>query len=272
VEGLGEKVQELLHELANLPAFQSLETAHPVPAGDPWVFSNYILFVIVAAALTALFFIVASRRVTLVPKGISNVAEAGVEFMRNMCVDVMGEQGVKYFPFVATLFFFILISNMIGLIPGMKPATGTIGVTATLAMLTWVVFVAVGLTKNGFFGYMKSLIPSGVREMGIGARIGLGVYIFVLEFFSTFIVRPLTLAVRLFANMYAGHIILGIFGAFVTLAWARFSVGGALVGGLSLFMTILMYAFEVFVAFIQAYVFAILTAVYIGSSLHAAEH
>ena len=126
--------------------------------------------------------------------------------------------------------------------------------------------------KNGFFGYMKSLIPAGVREMGLGARIGLGAYIFLLEFFSTFIIRPLTLAVRLFANMYAGHIIIGIFSAFVALSWAKFSIGGGLVGGVSLVMTILMYAFEVFVAFIQAYVFAILTAVYIGSSLHAAEH
>jgi F-type H+-transporting ATPase subunit a len=189
-----------------------------------------------------------------------------------MCTDVIGEQGVKYFPFIATLFFFILFNNMIGLIPGFKPGTGTIGVTATLAILTWVVFVWVGIVKNGFFGYMKSLIPSGVREMGLGARIGLGAYIFALEFFSTFIIRPLTLAVRLFANMYAGHIIIGIFSAFVALAWAKFSIGGGLIGGLSLVMTILMYAFEVFVAFIQAYVFAILTAVYIGSSLHASEH
>jgi len=272
VEGLGEKVQELLHELANLPAFSSFAQAKAVDALNPWVFTNYILWMLVAAVLTAVFFLIAARKVKLVPEGISNIAEAGVEFVRNMCVDVMGDQGIKYFPFVATLFFFILFNNIVGLIPGFKPGTGTIGVTATLALLTWVAFVWVGFTKNGFFGYMKSLIPSGVREMGIGARIVLGIYIFALEFFSTFIIRPLTLAVRLFANMYAGHIILGIFGAFVALSWAQFSVGGTLVGALSLFMTIIMYAFEVFVAFIQAYVFAILTAVYIGSSLHASEH
>ena len=272
MQGLTERVAELLHELANLPAFASLSGAEAVPAGSPWVFSNYIFWMIIAAVLTAIFFMIAARKVRLVPAGVSNIAEAGVEFVRNMCVDVMGEQGLKYFPYVATLFFFILFNNLIGLIPGFKPGTGTIGVTATLALMTWVVFVWVGFRKNGFFGYMKSLIPAGVREMGLAGRIGLGAYIFLLEFFSTFIIRPLTLAVRLFANMYAGHIIIGIFAAFVALSWSNFTVGGGLVGLVSLVMTILMYAFEVFVAFIQAYVFAILTAVYIGSSLHASEH
>ncbi len=272
MEGLGEKVAELLHELANLPVFSTFEEAHAVPPGDPWVFTNYIFWMIVSAVLTAVFFLIAARKVKLVPQGISNIAEAGVEFVRNMCVDVMGQQGLRFFPYVATLFFFILFNNLIGLIPGLRPGTGTIGVTATLAIMTWCVFVWVGFAKNGFFGYMKSLIPSGVRQMGPFARIGLGGYIFVLEFLSTFLIRPLTHAVRLFANMYAGHIIIGIFSAFVALAWAQFSIGGVLVGSLSLVMTVLMYAFEVFVSFIQAYVFAILTAVYIGSSLHAAEH
>ena len=270
--GLGEKVQELLHELSNLPAFQSFAQAKLVDAANPWVFTNYILWMLVAAILTAVFFLIAARRVKLVPEGVSNIAEAGVEFVRNMCVDVMGQEGMRFFPYVATMFFFILFNNLVGLVPGFKPGTGTIGVTATLALMTWVVFVWVGFAKNGFFGYMKSLIPAGVREMGPAGRIVLGGYIFLLEFFSTFFIRPLTLAVRLFANMYAGHIIIGIFSAFVLLAWSKFTAGGVLIGGLSLVMTILMYAFEVFVAFIQAYVFAILTAVYIGSSLHASEH
>ncbi len=139
-------------------------------------------------------------------------------------------------------------------------------------------FVWVGFAKNGFWGYFKSLIPSGVREMGLGGRLVLGGFIFVLEFVSTFIVRPLTLSVRLFANMYAGHIILGVFAAFVALFWPIFepqlewSIAGIGVGAVSLVFLILMYAFEVFVAFIQAYVFTILTAVYIQSSVHASEH
>jgi F-type H+-transporting ATPase subunit a len=272
VQGLTERVAELLHELTNLPAFASLSTAQAVPAGSPWIFSNYIFWMLIAALLTAVFFMIAARKVRLVPAGISNIAEVGIEFVRTMCDDVIGERGVDYFPFVATLFFFILFNNMLGLIPGFKPGTGTIGVPATLAIMTWFVFVWVGIRKNGFFGYLKSLIPSDVRRMGIASRIGLGAYIFVLEFFSTFFIRPLTLAIRLFANMYAGHIIIGIFSAFVALSWAKFSVGGGFIGAVSLVMTIVMYAFEIFVAFIQAYVFAILTAAYIGTSVHAAEH
>ena len=175
-------------------------------------------------------------------------------------------------------FFLILTSNLLGLIPGGKSIGGTIGGTVALALISWVVFVWVGFTKNGFYGYFKSLVPSGVRTMPLAGRLILGTYIFVLEFVSTFLVRPLTLAVRLFANIYAGHIILGVFAAFVALFWPIFeanldwSVGGIAVGGVSLLFLIIMYAFEVFVAFIQAYVFTILTAVYIQSSVHASEH
>jgi F-type H+-transporting ATPase subunit a len=269
VEQLSGKVEELLLELQVHPV-NSLHT--PVEPLNLWVFTNYMLFMVIGTIAVMALFLIASRRMTLVPKGVGNVAEAGIEFVRNMCVDVMGPEGVKYFPFVGTMFFFILINNIIGLIPGAKPATGTISVTATLAVITWLVFVWVGFAKNGFYGYFKSLIPSGVREMNIFARILLGGFIFLLEFISTFIIRPVTLAVRLFANIYAGHIILGIFAAFVIIGVEGGLSLGLIPAGLSLFMEVLMYAFEVFVAGIQAYVFAILTAVYIGMSLHASEH
>jgi F-type H+-transporting ATPase subunit a len=270
VQALGEKVQELLLELGVHPVNSLQTTVQPL---NLWVFTNYLFFMLIAGTLTALVFFVASRRVSLVPTGIANVAEAGVEFVRNMCVDVIGEKdGATYFPFIGTLFFFILFNNVLGLIPGVKPGTGTISVTAALALITWVVFVWVGFAKNGLYGYMKSLIPAGVREMNIFARIFLGGFIFILEFFSTFIIRPITLAVRLFANMYAGHILLGIFAAFVVIGIQGGLSLGIIPAGLSLLMEVVMYAFEVFVAAIQAYVFAILTAVYIGSSIHAAEH
>lgn len=269
MDQLGEKVQELLLELGVHP-INSLHTS--VPPTGTWVFTNYLFFMLIATALTMLVFVIASRKVALVPKGMANAAEAMIEFVRNMCVDVIGEkEGLKYFPFVATLFFFILFNNIMGLIPGVKPGTGTISVTATLAMITWIVFVWVGFKKNGGLGYMKSLIPSGVREMPLAAAIPLGGFIFLLEFFSTFIIRPITLAVRLFANMYAGHIILGIFSIFVIIG-IKSIPGGLIPAALSQVMIVLMYAFEVFVAGIQAYVFAILTAVYIGSSVHASEH
>jgi len=270
VEALSSKVEELLLELQVHPVSSLHTTVQPL---NLWVFTNYILFMAIAAVLTALVFVIASRRESLVPTGIANVAEAGVEFVRNLCVDVIGEKdGLKYFPFIGTLFFFILFNNIMGLIPGVKPGTGTISVTTALALIVWVVFVWVGFAKNGAYGYMKSLIPSGVREMNIFARIFLGGFIFLLEFVSTFLIRPVTMAVRLFANMYAGHIILGIFAAFVVIGIEGGLSLGLIPAGLSLFMQVIMYAFEVFVAGIQAYVFAILTAVYIGSSLHASEH
>ncbi|PKQ14205.1 MAG: ATP synthase F0 subunit A, partial [Actinobacteria bacterium HGW-Actinobacteria-8] len=208
-----------------------------------------------------------------------SVLEAGVEFIRNLATDVIGQKdGPKYVPLLGSFFFLILTSNMLGLIPGGKSIGGTIGGTTALALISWLVFVWVGFKKNGFYGYFRSLIPSGVREMPLAGRIGLGGFIFLLEFVSTFLVRPLTLAVRLFANMYAGHVILGVFSAFVllfipvTIEQLSLSVGGVAVGLVSFTFLVLMYAFEVFVAFIQAYVFTILTAVYIQMSVHASDH
>jgi len=291
MELLPEKIAELVHELAVLP-FDNMN--HHGPVVDALVLTNYVVWGIIALIVISLLFVIVAnqekRRLALAadsgdvkalaPSGrLMGMLEAGVEFIRNMAVEVIGpKDGPKFVPLLGTFFFLILTSNMLGLIPGGKSIGGTIGGTVALALISWLVFVWVGFTKNGFYGYMKSLIPSGVREMPLAGRIGLGAYIFLLEFISTFIVRPLTLAVRLFANMYAGHIILGVFSAFVllfipvTVEKLSPSIGGVGVGIISFAFLLIMYAFEVFVAFIQAYVFTILTAVYIQSSVHASEH
>lgn len=290
-ELLSEKIAELLHELSVLPAdnmhFEGAVTS-------PTVLTNYTAWLIIASIVVAVMWIAAanssrkrmalaqsSGNVTdLAPAGrFASIIEMGIEFIRDMSIDVIGEKdGRKYTPLLATLFFLILVSNFIGLIPGAKSFAGSMGGTVALALITWIVFVWVGFVKNGFFGYFKSLIPSGVREMPLAGRLLLGTYLFILEFLSTFLIRPLTLSVRLFANMFAGHIVLGIFAAFAALFWPlvqpalEFSVGGVAVGAVSILFLVIMYAFEVFVAFIQAYVFTILTAVYIQSSVHASEH
>jgi len=284
MELLPEKIAELVHELAVLP-FDDMHYEHPVV--EALVLTNYVVWGIIALLLiSALFIIVANKEKrqlamagegdvkALAPAGrLVGVLEAGVEFIRNMAVDVIGpKDGQRFVPLLGTFFFLILTSNMLGLLPGGKSIGGTIGGTVALALISWCVFVWVGFTKNGFMGYMKSLIPSGVREMPLAARIGLGGYIFLLEFISTFFIRPLTLAVRLFANLYAGHIILGVFSAFVLLFMKQISIANVAVGGISFVFLLIMYAFELFVAFIQAYVFTILTAVYIQSSVHASEH
>lgn len=268
MEGFGYKLASKLHHYSVLP-WDDVEGT--VGAAEAFVLTNYIFFLIIAAVVTLLFFFAAGRKLDLVPSGVGNIAEAGYEFIRNLCVEAMGKEGAKFAPFIATLFFFILFSNLIGLIPGALPGTGTIGVTATLAVMVFLLYNFIGFKRFGFIGYLKSFVPSGIREMGLGGKLTLGVFVFVLEVVGHFL-RPLTLAVRLFANMFAGGMILGIFGIFVVLGVAQLSVGGFAIAGLSTVMLLIMYAFKLFVAFIQAYVFALLTSVYIGGALHADEH
>jgi F-type H+-transporting ATPase subunit a len=268
VDGFGEKLASKLHHYSVLPWNDVNGTVDPTTA---LMLTNYTFFLLIASVVTLVFFLVAARRVALVPRGIGNVAEAGYEFIRNLCVDNMGKEGVKMAPFIGTLFFFILVNNVIGLVPGALPGTGSIGVTATWAVMVFIVYNAIGFKKNGFIGYLKSFIPSGVREMPAFGRYTLGPFIFVLEIVGHFL-RPLTLAVRLYANMFAGGIILGIFGIFMILGVQSLGALGITMTGFGFMMLVIMYGFKVFVAFIQAYVFAILTSVYIGGALHASEH
>lgn len=252
---LTEKITELLHEL------QPFAVAGNNTGKSSLILTNYMVFLMVAIALTIVFFVVASRKMALVPKGIGNIAETGVEFVRNNIVlDVMGSEGVKYLPFIVTVFFAVLFNNILGLIPGMKPGTGTLGTTFAWGIMVFVVYNAIGFKKHGVVGYLKSFLPSGTPWWLVWL-------IYPLEVISHFL-RPFTLGVRLYANMYAGHIVLGIFGIFVVMAVESFGPVSAIVGSLSLVMQIIMYAFEVFVAFIQAYVFAILTTVYINGAIH----
>ena len=162
------KVEELVHELSVLP-FNDMHGTVTSPA----TLTNYSFWGLVALVTAVLLFTVAARRVSLVPSGrFTGAMEAGVEFIRDMAVDVIGpKDGPKYTAFLATFFFMILVSNMFGLIPGGKSFAGSIGGTTALALISWLVFVWVGFKKNGFFGYFKSLIPSGVREMPLAGRL-----------------------------------------------------------------------------------------------------
>ena len=265
MENLGPAVTKLLEELNPFAVLGTGATHGGELAKNAVVLTNYSFFLIVAVALTAIFFLIASRKMSLVPKGIGNIGEWGVEFVRNNIVlDVMGSEGVKYLPFIVTVFFAVLFNDFLGLIPGLKPGTGTLGTTFAWGIMVFVVYNWIGIKKHGLWAYLKSFLPSGTPLV-------LAPFIYLLEVISH-ILRPFTLGVRLYANMYAGHIVLGIFGIFVVMAAAALGPVTAVVGSLSLLMQIVMYAFEVFVAFIQAYVFAILTAVYISGALHAGEH
>jgi F-type H+-transporting ATPase subunit a len=277
-EDLGGGVATLQHELMANPLRDTVASAtgmdRVVASYSPGNFglTNYTFWLLPAVVLLVLFFVMARNsaktqlaKANYVPKGVLNVAEAGVSLVRNsICTDVMGPEGAKYFPFIGTIFFFVLFNNLLGNIPPALPGTGTLGTTFMWGLIVFVVYNAIGIKKNGLFRYIKSFIPSGTPAW-------LAPLIFVLEIVSHFL-RPITLGVRLYANMYAGHIMLGVFAIFMAVAINQFTAMSAVVLPLSLIMQVILRAFELFVAVLQAYIFSILTAVYINGALHAAEH
>jgi F-type H+-transporting ATPase subunit a len=201
------------------------------------------------------------------PRGIRNVAESTVEFIENgVVMQTMGRDGLGWTPFLLSLFTFIYLCNVPGIIPFLQmPATARMALPAALALMVWVVYNGAGIKHQGFGGYFKSvLFPPGVPK---------ALYILVtpIEFISAIIVRPFSLAVRLFANMLAGHILLV---TFALLTEALFQAKDKILipfGILPMGMLIFLTGFEVLVAFLQAYIFTILTAVYIGGAVHP-EH
>ena len=233
-------------------------------------FNKIALIAVAAMAIGLIFFFVASRRDPMVaPTGSRNLAETTVEFVENgIVMETMGKDGLGWTPFLLSLFVFVYLCNVTGIVPFMQmPATARIAIPMFLSLLVWVIFIGTGFKHQGFFGYWKSvLFPPGVPK---------ALYILVtpIEFISTILVRPFSLTVRLFANMLAGHILLV---TFALLSEALFqaethqpflNIMGILPFGMLLFLT----AFEVLVAFLQAYIFTILTAVYIGGAAHP-EH
>lgn len=258
-------IQKLSHELSVLPLKGEQLTFAKSFNPAAFTLTNYTFWLIVATILLMVFFIVASRKMKLVPSGIGNVAEWGVAFVRDsICVDVMGPEGAKYLPFIGTIFFFVLFNNLLGNIPPALPGTGTVGTTFLWAIIVFLVYNGIGIKKSGAWRYIKSFVPSGTPVV-------LAPLIFVLEIVSHFL-RPITLAIRLFANMYAGHIMLGVFAIFCGVVLEHFTAVGLVVLPLSFLMQVVLRAFELFVAILQAYIFSILTAVYINGALHASEH
>ncbi len=210
-------------------------------------------------------FVVAIRRSALVPKGAQTVAESSVDFVReNIVMQTMGPDGMRFMPFLMSLFFFIFFANITEVIPFIQfPANSRMAAPAVLAIIVWLVFNAVGIKSQGLFGYFKNtIIPPGVP----GALLPL---VAVIEFVSTFLVRPFSLAVRLFANMLAGHLLLVTFAVLTTALWTPGPL--AAIVWAPFVVLIGLTGFEILVAFLQAFIFTILTAVYIGGALHP-EH
>lgn len=192
----------------------------------------------------------------LVPGKLQNIAEMFVDFIRAMILDTMGKEGLRFFPFIGTLFLFILFCNLLGLIPGTYTVTSQLVVTAVFALLAYGLSLVVGFRVHGL-KFLSVLVPPGTPGWLLPMVIP-------IEFISQ-LARPFALAVRLFANMTAGHTILGVLFA-LTLA------GGVLIGWLPFVFTVALYLLELGIAFIQAYIFTILTCVYMGEGLHLHGH
>jgi F-type H+-transporting ATPase subunit a len=223
-----------------------------------------VLIYFLAVILTLLLFFIAGSKKQMVPSGAQAVAESSIDFVRNQIImPTMGVDGMGYLPLLATMFFFILFSNLTEVIPFIQfPANARIAMPMILALLVWVIFNVVGVAKQGVHYITGIMFPPGVPKF---------LYILVtpIELVSVFFVRPLSLSVRLFANMLAGHLILVTFAVLCSALWT--AKINAVILPFPFFLLIAMTGFEILVAFLQAFIFAILTAVYIGSSLHP-EH
>jgi F-type H+-transporting ATPase subunit a len=225
-----------------------------------------VIYGFATVATLFVFWLGTRRKDQMVPAGIfQNTAESGVAFVRNQVImQTMGNDGLPYLPYLTALFFFIFFSNITEIVPAVQfPANARFAMPMTLALATWVIFNVVGVKRQGFGHYMKnSLIPPGVPA-------ALLVLVVPIEFISTFIVRPFSLMVRLFANMLAGHLILVTFATLTAALWAlKITV---IIAPFSFALLVAMTGFEILVSFLQAFIFAILTAVYIGGAMHP-EH
>lgn len=234
-------------------------------------FTNSALWMLIGVGAITLFFFAATRGRALVPGRVQSAAEVLHEFMADLVRDTIGDEGMKFFPYVFTLFVFILAMNFFGLIPSIPgiphalhtfTPTSHIIVTLTLAMLTITIVVLYGFWKNGL-GFFKLFAPSGLP-------LWLMFILVPIEVIS-FLSRPLSLAIRLFANMLAGHIILKLFAGFVV---SLIAAGGLVsLFGIAPFLgSVAVTMLEFLVAALQAYVFAILTCIYLSDAAHAADH
>ncbi len=247
-----EALTEVLHEIAEPVTYIDLALF-----GIDLSINKAVVFLWISALVVFLLVWLPSRRPSLVPRGLQNLVEGLLEFIRDGIVkEVMGEKGLPYFPFIATLFLFILGANLVGLIPGSFTATAQTSTTWTWAVIVFLLYNYVGVTTHGPIKYLKTFIPAG-------APLPLMPIMFVLEVISH-IVRPFSLGVRLFANMLAGHLVIALFiGMSVGAAWY--------VKAFPFAFAVIMYMFEVFIAVLQAYIYAILAAIYIGGALES-EH
>ncbi|HEV3288939.1 MAG TPA: F0F1 ATP synthase subunit A [Streptosporangiaceae bacterium] len=228
-------------------------------------FTKPMLLALVSAAIILTFFFVAFRKPKIVPRGAQNLGEVGVLFVRDQILrPQLGSKGDKYLPFLVSIFFFVWIMNLFGIIPLVEfPATSRIAFPAALAFIVWVTYIVIGMRSKGPIGYFRTMaIPQGAPWWILPL-------LTPIELFSNILVRPFTLAIRLFANMLAGHLLLLVFGL---ASWYLFSASiGLLYATTSFVLTIILTGLEVLIQALQAFIFATLTAFYIADATETAH-
>lgn len=247
--------------MANDPIhqFQIHDLAGPFHVGGYEIsFTNSALFMGIVVATVTVILVAAAARGALVPGRLQSVGELWYEFIHNMVKNVLGPEGKPFFPLVFSLFSFVLVANMLGMFPYFFTVTSHVVVTASLAVFVVALVVVVGIARHGL-GWFKLFVPHGV-PMAILPFISL---IEIISFLS----RPVSLGLRLFGNMLAGHIVLKVFAGFVV-SLGALGFGGILGAVAPLAMAVALTALEFLVAFLQAFVFAILTCVYLNDALH----
>jgi F-type H+-transporting ATPase subunit a len=262
-----------------LPAI--LAVAFEKPSTHDFVWSCYVghgytcfnfimLLLVISVVAFLLMFYTAFRNPQIVPGKWQAAMEGGVQFVREQVVmQMIGPQGIPFLAFLATLFFWIVLGNILEVVPGINfPLNSRLAFPLVMAIVAWVVYNYVGVKRHGLLGYLKLvLFPPGIPPSIFG-RFVLKPFLALIEFFSVIIVRPFTLTVRLTANMIAGHFLLATFflGTIVLFTGIPY-----VLGAFSFTLAVVMVAFEIFVAVLQAFIFAVLTASYIAGAM-ATEH
>lgn len=233
---------------------------------------DHVTYSWIAMAILIVIAFAASRRVELVPHGIQNVMEVVLEQHRKLIDDVIGPEGRPYLPLIATLGLFILVANLMGLVPGLVAPTANLNTTAACAVIVFITYHAIGIRKQGPIAYARHFT---------GPIPWLAPLMVPIELFSH-LARPLSLSLRLFGNMTGGHILLAVFfflmGFEGMLGWAlRGSLGGIALGGpaallMAVFTVGFLYPLKILVAFLQAFIFVMLSAIYIAGAVEQAEH
>lgn len=223
---------------------------------DMVAYTNSSLWMTVTVVAITVFMLLGMSKRDMVPGRWQSIAESMYEFIGNMIRDNVGDEGRKFFPFIFTLFMFILFGNLLGLVPGSFTFTSHIIVTLFMAMFVFILVTLVGLMKHGLH-FFSFFVPSG-------APVALYPLMIPIEIIS-YLSRPISLSVRLFANMMAGHTMLKVFASFV---FGLGAVSAGVGGILPITMMVALTGFEILVAFLQAYVFAVLTCLYLNDALH----